>query len=92
MLLHDLDHTTFTLHASSTKTTCSLQANFEAALAEKASLAASTALTQDRMDAAEKLLAALAGEASRWRTEQAQFNEVIRKLAGMDQIVAFASL
>ncbi len=59
-----------------------MQANFEAALAEKGALAASTALTQDRMLAAEKLLAALAGEASRWKSEQAQFDEIIGKLAG----------
>ena len=56
-----------------------MQANFEAALAEKGALAASTALTQDRMLAAEKLLAALAGEASRWKSEAGGIRRDYRK-------------
>lgn len=59
-----------------------VQANFGAALADKNSLAASAALTQQRMDSAEHLLSALAGEAVRWTRDEAEFGQLIERLAG----------
>ena len=58
------------------------QADFEAAVANKARLEEDAAATAARADAAEALLAALAGEEARWTVQAADFDARRRCLAG----------
>lgn len=58
------------------------QADFEAAVANKARLEEDAAATAARADAAESLLAALAGEEARWTAQAADFGARKRCLAG----------
>jgi dynein heavy chain len=59
-----------------------MQAEFDGAMAEKARLEEDAANTRKRMDAANALIAALAGEESRWTAQSAEFAGQIQRLTG----------
>lgn len=58
------------------------QAQFEAALQSKTALEADAAATQQRMDSANTLLSALAGEERRWTEQSQAFDATIQRLTG----------
>lgn len=59
-----------------------MQAEFDAAMAEKARLEEDAATTRKRMDSANALIAALAGEEARWTAQSAEFAGQIQRLTG----------
>ncbi|KAK9794950.1 hypothetical protein WJX73_010224 [Symbiochloris irregularis] len=59
-----------------------MQAQFEAAMRQKKALADDAQATQFRMDSANSLLSALAGEEARWTAQSAAFAATIEKLTG----------
>lgn len=59
-----------------------LQAQFEAAMQSKSVLEADAAATQRRMDSANALLSALAGEEGRWTQQSSAFGNTIQCLTG----------
>ena len=61
---------------------CYLQAQFEAAMRQKKELADDAAATQARMDSANALLSALAGEEGRWTAQSQAFDTTIQRLTG----------
>lgn len=58
------------------------QAEFEAAMRQKQALEEDAAATQARMDAANALLGALAGEEARWTDQSKAFHDQIQCLTG----------
>ena len=60
----------------------SMQAQFEAAMQTKTTLEADAAATQKRMDNANALLGALAGEETRWTQQSQAFDATIQRLTG----------
>ena len=61
----------------------SLQASFDAAMAQKQALEDDATATQRKMDSANALLSALAGEEGRWTQQSKEFDDTIQKLTGM---------
>ena len=61
---------------------CFLQAQFESAMQSKTALEADAAATQKRMDSANALLSALAGEEGRWTQQSQAFDTTIQCLTG----------
>ena len=59
-----------------------MQAEFEAAMQSKTALEADAAATQRRMDSANSLLSALAGEEGRWTQQSQAFDSTIERLTG----------
>lgn len=59
-----------------------MQVQFEAAMQSKAALEADAASTQRRMDSANALLSALAGEEGRWTQQSQAFDTTIQRLTG----------
>ena len=59
-----------------------MQANFDAAMAQKQALEDDATNTQRKMDSANALLHALAGEESRWTELSKEFDTQIQKLTG----------
>jgi dynein heavy chain len=57
-----------------------MQAEFDAAMAEKTRLEEDAANTRKRMDAANALIAALAGEEARWTAQSAEFAGQVQRL------------
>ena len=62
-----------------------LQASFDAAMAQKQALEDDATATQRKMDSANALLSALAGEEGRWTQQSKEFNDTIQKLTGERQ-------
>ena len=60
-----------------------LQASFDAAMAQKQALEDDATATQRKMDSANALLSALAGEEGRWTQQSKEFDDTIQKLTGM---------
>ncbi len=60
----------------------SRQAQFDAAMAEKQRLEEDAATTQRKMDSANALIGALAGEQSRWTDQSKAFDDTIQRLTG----------
>lgn len=58
------------------------QAKFDVAMAQKKALEDDAASTQRRMDSANALLSALAGEEGRWMQQSHEFNDTIQRLTG----------
>lgn len=58
------------------------QAKFDVAMAQKKALEDDAAATQRRMDSANALLSALAGEEGRWTQQSHEFNDTIQRLTG----------
>ena len=61
---------------------CDAQAQFEAAMRQKKELADDAAQTKARMDSANALLSALAGEEGRWTAQSQAFDTTIQRLTG----------
>jgi len=59
-----------------------MQAEFDFAMAEKARLEEDATNTRKRMDAANALIAALAGEEARWTAQSAEFAGQVQRLTG----------
>lgn len=59
-----------------------MQAEFDAAMAEKARLEEDATTTRKRMESANALIAALAGEEGRWTAQSAEFAGQIQRLTG----------
>ena len=59
-----------------------MQAQFDLAMQSKATLEADAAATQRRMDSANALLSALAGEEGRWTQQSSAFDATIQRLTG----------
>lgn len=64
-----------------------MQSKFDTALAEKLGLAEGAIATQRRMDAAEALLLALAGEEARWSRQLQGFDVDTKCLTGAQHVV-----
>ena len=62
-----------------------LQASFDAAMAQKQALEDDATATQRKMDSANALLSALAGEEGRWTQQSKEFDDTIQKLTGERQ-------
>lgn len=60
-----------------------LQAQFESAMQSKTTMEAEAAATQRRMDSANALLSALAGEEGRWTQQSQAFDSTIQRLTGI---------
>ena len=60
-----------------------MQALFDAAMAQKQALEDDATATQRKMDSANALLSALAGEEGRWTQQSKEFDDTIQKLTGM---------
>jgi hypothetical protein len=75
-----------TCHIIHCKMNCAIQpitqSKFDTALAQKLSLAEGARLTQRRLEAAEALLSALAGEEARWNVQLQGFDDKTRCLTG----------
>ena len=65
--------------------TCHMQASFDAAMAQKQALEDDATATQRKMDSANALLSALAGEEGRWTQQSKEFDDTIQKLTGQQQ-------
>ena len=63
-----------------------LQASFDAAMAQKQALEDDATATQRKMDSANALLSALAGEEGRWTQQSKEFDDTIQKLTGERQL------
>ena len=61
---------------------CTMQASFDAAMAQKQALEDDATATQRKMDSANALLSALAGEEGRWTQQSKEFDDTIQKLTG----------
>ena len=59
-----------------------LQASFDAAMAQKQALEDDATATQRKMDSANALINALAGEESRWTQQSKEFDDTIQRLTG----------
>eukprot|EP00966_Prymnesium_polylepis_P100054 2316709-Prymnesium_polylepis.1 len=59
-----------------------MQTDFDAAMAKKQAIQADADATQKRMDSANKLIGALAGEYTRWKADSEAFADEIRRMAG----------
>lgn len=59
-----------------------MQAHFDAAMVQKKALQDDAGATQRKMDAAEALISALAGEEVRWTAQSRAFDDTISRLAG----------
>lgn len=59
-----------------------VQASFDAAMAQKQALEDDATATQRKMDSANALLSALAGEEGRWTQQSKEFDDTIQKLTG----------
>ena len=59
-----------------------MQASFDAAMAQKQALEDDATATQRKMDSANALLSALAGEEGRWTQQSKEFDDTIQKLTG----------
>lgn len=64
-----------------------MQTQFEAAMRQKKMLADDAEATQIRMDSANALLSALAGEEARWTAQSAAFASTIEKLTGRTPLI-----
>ena len=64
-----------------------VQTQFEAAMRQKKMLADDAEATQMRMDSANALLSALAGEEARWTAQSAAFASTIEKLTGVHPLL-----
>lgn len=62
-----------------------MQASFDAAMAQKQALEDDATATQRKMDSANALLSALAGEEGRWTQQSKEFDDTIQKLTGERQ-------
>ena len=60
-----------------------MQASFDAAMAQKQALEDDATATQRKMDSANALLSALAGEEGRWTQQSKEFDDTIQKLTGV---------
>lgn len=58
------------------------QAEFDKAMAHKQALEEDAAATQKKMDSANALIGALAGEEARWSAQSKQFDQTIQQLTG----------
>lgn len=65
-----------------TQVTVDVQASFDAAMAQKQALEDDATATQRKMDSANALLSALAGEEGRWTQQSKEFDDTIQKLTG----------
>ncbi len=61
---------------------CLLQAQFDAAMRHKQALEDDAQMTQQKMDSANALLSALAGEETRWTEQSKEFDDTIQRLTG----------
>ena len=61
-----------------------MQASFDAAMAQKQALEDDATATQRKMDSANALLSALAGEEGRWTQQSKEFDDTIQKLTGQE--------
>lgn len=59
-----------------------MQAQFDAAMAQKQALEDDAAATQKKMDSATALITALAGEEIRWTAQSKEFDIQIQRLTG----------
>ena len=59
-----------------------MQAQFDAQIAQKAALEADAAATQHKMESANALLGALAGEEARWTEQSKAFDDEIQRITG----------
>jgi len=59
-----------------------MQATFDEAMAKKQAIEADALATQRRMDSANKLIGALGGEYTRWKSDSEAFADEIRRMAG----------
>lgn len=59
-----------------------MQQEFDEAMASKQRIQADADSTQNRMNAANRLINGLAGEKSRWTSQSEAFNDEIRRLTG----------
>jgi Microtubule-binding stalk of dynein motor len=59
-----------------------MQASFDAAMAQKQALEDDATATQRKMDSANALLGALAGEEARWTQQSKEFDDTIQRLTG----------
>lgn len=59
------------------------QAQFDAAMMQKQMLEDDATMTQKKMDSANALLHALAGEEGRWTQQSKEFDDTIQRLTGM---------
>lgn len=59
------------------------QAEFDKAMAHKQALEDDAAATQKKMDSANALIGALAGEEARWSAQSKEFDQTIQQLTGM---------
>lgn len=59
------------------------QADFDAAMRQKQALEDDAAATKRKMDGANALLGALAGEEARWTEQSKAFDDQISRLTGM---------
>ncbi len=62
--------------------TACTQADFDAAMRQKQALEEDAAATKRRMDTANALLGALAGEETRWTEQSKAFDDRIQRLTG----------
>ena len=62
-----------------------MQASFDAAMAQKQALEDDATATQRKMDSANALLSALAGEEGRWTQQSKECDDTIQKLTGERQ-------
>ena len=67
-----------------------MQAQFDQAMAQKQALEDDAAATQKKMDSANALINALAGEEVRWTAQSKEFDQTIQRLTG-DCAMASAS-
>lgn len=59
-----------------------MQSDFDAAMAKKQAIQNDADSTQKRMDSANKLISALGGEYTRWKTDSEAFADELRRMAG----------
>jgi dynein heavy chain len=59
-----------------------MQAQFDQAMAQKQALEDDAAATQKKMDSANALITALAGEEVRWTAQSKEFDQTIQRLTG----------
>ncbi len=68
-------------HGGPTSAEC-MQAQFDAAMRHKQALEEDAQMTQQKMDSANALLSALAGEETRWTEQSKEFDDTIQRLTG----------
>lgn len=66
------------------------QAEFDKAMAHKQALEDDAAATQKKMDSANALIGALAGEEARWSAQSKEFDQTIQQLTGAVRMDPFS--